>query len=296
MKSVLGKGLSALISEDAVADVSSTQTAKPQPSAATSLSIDLIRANPKQPRRTFAEEPLADLVASIQEKGILQPLVVSPTENGFYEIIAGERRFRAAQRAGLKEVPVVVRQGSEAEKFELALIENLQREDLNAIDLAEGFLRLQDEFQMTQEQIAKVVGKARSVVANTLRLLGLSEEIKLAIKEGKLSSGHAKALLSVEDPAAQKALFDQILSDGLTVRVVENAAREHKGGVKREHLRVNGYDQRPPEVRAQEEALQSTLARKVEIHTSSPSSHKGWIKLEFYSLDDFDAIVHKLKN
>lgn len=294
MRSALGKGLNALISQDTVADVAETKTAVAPPST---LSIELLRANPKQPRRTFSEESLTDLVASIQQRGILQPIVVSQTENGQYEIIAGERRFRAAQRAGLKEVPVVLRDGTEGERFEMALIENLQREDLNAIDLAEGFQRLQEEFQLTQEKIAQVVGKARTAVTNTMRLLGLPEEIKLAIKEGKITSGHAKALLSVEDPASQKTLFEQILTDGLTVRGVESAARDQKAGMKsREHLRVAGYDQRPPEIRAQEEALQGHLARKVEIHTSGPSSHKGWIKLEFYSLDDFDAIVHKLKN
>jgi ParB family transcriptional regulator, chromosome partitioning protein len=293
MRSALGKGLDALISDEAVADVSA---AKSKVSAANVISIDLIRPNPKQPRRTFSEDSLSDLVASIQQKGILQPLVVSETEGGIYEIIAGERRFRAAQRAGLKEVPVVLRQGSEVERFEMALIENLQREDLNAMDLAEGFRRLQDEFQLTQEKIAQVVGKARTAVANILRLLGLPEEIQMAIKEGKITEGHAKALLSVEDQAAQKALFEKILSDGLTVRVVESAARDQKQGKKKEHIRAAGYDARPPEIRAQEEELQGTLTRKVEIHTAGPSSHKGWIKLEFYSLDDFDALVQKLKS
>lgn len=292
MRSALGKGLGALISDDAIADVSAE---KSKTNAVQTLPINLIRANPKQPRRTFAEEPLQDLVASIKEKGILQPIVVSPVEGGFFEIIAGERRFRAAQRAGLTEVPVVQRQGSEAERFEMALIENLQREDLNPIDLAEGFKRLQDEFQLTQERIAKVVGKARTVVANTLRLLALSPEIQQAIQEGKITGGHAKALLAIEDPAAQKVLFAQILSDGLTVRHVENAARDHKKRKKPEHLRVGGYEQRSAEVRAQEESLQSALGRKVEIHTSTPSSHKGWIKLEFYSLDDFEALTQKLQ-
>ncbi len=293
MRSALGKGLDALMSDDAVADVSAPNS---KPSAASTLAVERIRPNPKQPRRTFSEQSLSDLVESIKQKGILQPIVVSPTESGVYEIIAGERRFRAAQRAGLTEVPVVVRTGSEVERFEMALIENLQREDLNPIDLAEGFKRLQEEFQMTQEKISQVVGQARTVVANTLRLLALSEDIKAAIKEGKISSGHAKALLSVEDEAARAALFQQILAEGLTVRVVESAARDHKTGKKPDHLRASGYDQRSPEIRSQEEELQSRLARKVEIHAGSPTSHKGWIKLEFYSLDDFDALVQKLKS
>ena len=292
MRSALGKGLDALISEEAVADVSA---GSPKPAPATSVSIDLIHPNPKQPRRTFAEAALIDLVSSIQQKGILQPILVSPTEGGAYEIIAGERRFRAAQRAGLKEVPIVIRTGTEVERFEMTLVENLQREDLNPMELAEGFKRLQEEYKMTQEAIAQVVGKDRTVVANTLRMLGLSEEIQQAIREGKITSGHAKALLAVDDPAAQKALFDQILSEGLTVRHVENAAQAHKRGKKPEHLRTAGYDNRPAEIRALEEELQRALARKVEIHANE-KSHKGSIKLEFYSLDDFDQLAAQLKS
>ena len=171
MRSALGKGLNALLSEETVASVTAA-TASAAPVSV--LSIDKIHSNPKQPRRTFSEEALADLVASIKAKGILQPVLVAPTEGGTYEIIAGERRWRAAQRAGLKEVPVVIKSGTEIERFEMALIENLQREDLNPIELAQGFKRLQEEFQLTQEAIAQVVGKDRTVVANMLRLLGAS--------------------------------------------------------------------------------------------------------------------------
>lgn len=286
MRSALGKGLDALISEDAVNTVSA---------APGTLSIDRIRANPKQPRRHFSEDSLRDLTASIKQKGILQPIVVSPVEGGQYEIVAGERRFRAAQRAGLKELPVIIRSGTEGERFQLALVENLQREDLNPMDLAEGFQRLQAEFQLTQEAIAEVLGKDRTVVANTLRFLGLAPDIQQSLREGKITSGHAKALLAIEDPAAQKGLFEQIISGNLTVRHVEQAARDHKRKKNGEHLRVAGYENRSAEVRALEEDLQRNLTRKVEIHTDSPSSHKGWIKLEFYSLDDFEALLSKLK-
>jgi ParB family chromosome partitioning protein len=292
MRSALGKGLNALISEDTVASVAAAAPAVQSPSA---LPTEKIRANPKQPRRIFSEAALADLVASIKEKGILQPILVSPTEGGLYEIIAGERRWRAAQRAGLKEVPVTIKSGSESERFEMSLIENLQREDLNPIELAEGFKRLQEEFQLTQEAIAKVVGKDRAVVANTLRLLGLPEDIQQALREGTISAGHAKALLAVEDPDARHSLFTQILSNDLTVRHVEQAARDHKKGKSPEHLRTAGYDNRAVEVRALEEELQRVLTRKVEIHTNAGSSHKGWVKLEFYSLDDFDALANLLK-
>jgi len=290
MRSALGKGLNALISEDTLASVTAAAPGIKTPSV---LPVDKIRANPKQPRRTFSEEALVDLVSSIQEKGILQPILVSPTEGGTYEIIAGERRWRAAQRAGLKEVPVVIKSGSESERFEMSLIENLQRENLNPIELAQGFKRLQDEFQLTQEAIAKVVGKDRAVVANTLRLLGLPDDIQQALRDGTISAGHAKALLAVEDPGAQKVLFGRILSNDLTVRHVEQAARDHKKGKSPEHLRTAGYENRPAEIRALEEELQRLLTRKVEIHTSA--SHKGWVKLEYYSLDDFDALTNQLK-
>lgn len=293
MRSALGKGLDALISEETVADVAAAN-AKPQ--TPTVLQVDRIRANPKQPRQTYSEASLADLVTSVQQKGILQPIIVAPVEGGIYEIIAGERRYRAALKAGLKEVPVVLRSGgeSEAERFELALIENLQREDLNPIDLALGFKRLQEEFQLTQEAIAQIVGKDRTVVANTLRLLGLPAEIQQALKEGKITAGHARALVAIEDPAAQKDLFDRIQSDELTVRHVEEAARDQKKSAKKAHLQTAGYDAKPAEVRALEEELQRTLTRKVEIHSNA--SHKGSIKLEFYSLDDFDQLVKQLKN
>jgi ParB family transcriptional regulator, chromosome partitioning protein len=288
MRSALGKGLNALISEETVASVAA---GIPAAAPVSVLLIEKIRSNPKQPRRTFSEETLADLVASIREKGILQPILVSPTEGGTFEIIAGERRWRAAQRAGLREVPVVIKSGTEIERFEMSLIENLQRDDLNPIELAQGFKRLQDEFQLTQEAIAQVVGKDRTVVANTLRLLGLPQEVQSALRDERISAGHAKALLAVEDAAAQKALFEQILANDLTVRHVEQAARDHKKG----KGAADKPDRRTPEIRVLEEELQRTLARKVEIHTHSAAAHKGWVKLDFYSLDDFDALVNQLK-
>jgi ParB family transcriptional regulator, chromosome partitioning protein len=287
MRSALGKGLGALISDEAVATVSA---APAKAALVNTVPIERVRSNPKQPRRTFSEEALADLVVSIKQNGILQPIVVSPTEGGTFEIVAGERRWRAAQRAGLKEVPVVFRSGSEVERFEMSLIENLQREDLNPVDLAEGFKRLQDEFQMTQEAIAQVVAKDRSVVANTLRFLGLPEEIKQALRDGKITAGHAKALLAVEDPATQEALFKQILAGELTVRHVEQAARDRKRG-----KTAAAHPPKPADLKALEEELQRILTRKVEIHSSGLPSNKGWIKLEFYSLDDFETLINHLK-
>jgi ParB family chromosome partitioning protein len=188
MRSALGKGLNALISEDMVASVGAPASALSQ----SQVAIASIRANPKQPRKIFAEQALNELSDSIKEHGVLQPILVSAQGDGTYEIIAGERRWRAAQRAGLTEIPVVLKSGSETEKFAIALIENIQRADLNAIELAKGYKRLQDEFTMTQEAIAKAVGKDRAVVANALRLLSLAPEIQSAVEAGKLSAAHAR--------------------------------------------------------------------------------------------------------
>ncbi len=293
MRSALGKGLEALISDDTVASVAAA-SAKAQESA--TLPIAKIHPNPKQPRRHFLSSALSELAASIKERGVLQPILVTPAENGSYEIIAGERRWRAAQEAGLSEIPAVVRTGSENERFQMALIENVQREDLNPIEQAQAYKRLQDEFQMTQESIAKVIGKDRAVVANTLRLLQLSTPISEAIIEGKISAGHARTLLAVEDPTAREALFQRILSEQLTVRDVEQAARDHKkASGKTSPSQAPAPEKKSAEVRAIEEELQRVLTRKVELATASPTSQKGWIKLEFYSLDDLDNLIAQLK-
>ncbi len=290
MRSALGKGLNALISDDTAASV----TALTNPPVPTTLPISRIHPNPKQPRRHFSNDAITELALSIKERGVLQPILVSTTPGGDYEIIAGERRWRAAQQAGLTDIPALVKDGTEGERFQMALIENVQREDLNAIEQALGYKRLQEEFSMTQEQIAQVIGKDRAVVANLLRLLNLPDAMQQAVIDQKLTAGHARALVAVEDPAAREALFAKIIDEQLTVRDVEQAAREHKGVNVREHLRVGGYDARPPEVKAIEEDLQRALARKVQMQISGPSSQKGWIRLEFYSLDDLDSLIAQL--
>jgi len=289
MRSALGKGLNALISEDTAASVSAAAAAPSH------LPLARLRPNPQQPRRHFSEESLTDLAASIREKGVLQPILVASAPDGNFDIIAGERRWRAAQRAGLKEIPVIVKQGSETERFQMAIIENVQREDLNPIEQAHGFKRLQDEFRMTQEDVGRVIGKDRAVVANTVRLLNLSEPIQQALMDGKLSAGHARALLAVDDVSGREALFQKIIDEQWTVRSVEQAVRATKDVKEREHLRTSGYESRPPEVKAIEEDLQRSLARKVELQTSGASSQKGWIRLEFYSLDDLDGLIAQLK-
>lgn len=288
MRSALGKGLDALISQDTVASV----TASPKPLAPSTIMVSRIRPNPRQPRRLFDEAGLADLAASIKEKGILQPVLVAAMPDGNFELIAGERRWRAAQKAGLSEIPAIVKSGTEGERFELALIENIQREDLNPIEQALGYQRLQEEYGMTQEAIAKAMGKDRAVVANSLRLLSLPEPIQSALSGGKITAGHGRALAAMEDPAAQDALFQRILSEALPVRAVEEAVRQHK----QKGSKASGTPEKiNPEIRAIEEDLQRALARKVSFQVSGPTSQKGWIKLEFYSLDDLDQLILQLK-
>ena len=235
---------------------------------------------------------MRELCASIQANGVLQPILVNALGDGNFEIIAGERRWRAARMAGLKEIPALVRAGTESERFQLALIENVQRQDLNPIEQAEGFRRLQQEFQMTQEQIAQAMGKDRAVIANTVRLLNLPENIRRAVSENKITMGHARALLSVEDATHQHKLFERILHEHLPVRDVERSARAHK---KRSTATSSPSGEKASEVRTLEDELRQHFGRKVEIHPTVPGAHQGWLRFEFYTLDDLDALLRQLK-
>jgi ParB family chromosome partitioning protein len=290
VRSALGKGLDALISGETAAAVASTE----KRSAVSELPIEQIKANPRQPRQVYAQGALEELAASIRESGVLQPILVAPTADGNYEIIAGERRWRASKLAGLKTMPAVVKSATDAERFQMALIENIQREDLNPLEQARGFSRLAAEFQMTQEAIAKVMGKDRAVIANTLRLLNLSEEMQAALTDGAISASHARSLVAVEDLIARQDLFKRIIDDKLSVRAVEEAVRHQKQIAVKGHVR-GAVPAKSPEARALEEDLQRTLTRKVELQTSGPAAKKGWLKLEFYSLDDLDHLIAQLK-
>ena len=289
MRSALGKGLDALITEQPAPAAAERQDATLE------IRISLIFANPKQPRRAYDSIAMEELARSIQRRGVLQPILVTPTSGGKYEIIAGERRWRAAQLAGLSMIPAVVRSAPENERFEMAMIENIQREDLNPIELAQGFERLAGEFKMTQDQIAAIIGKDRAVIANTLRLLNLPKEIQTALSEGKLSASHGRSIAALEDPAAQLALFKRVSDENLSVRAVEQAVREQKQVAVRGHVRGTAAPAKAPEVKAIEEDLQRTLTRKVELQTFGTEAKKGWIKLEFYSLDDLDHLIAQLK-
>ncbi len=217
-RNALGRGLDSLIG------ISEVRT--DGGSAISEIDIDSITPNPEQPRRSFPDESLDELASSIREIGIIQPLSLRLSPDGGYQIIAGERRWRAAKRAGLTSVPAYVRTVTDTEVTEMALIENIQREDLNAIEVALAFRKLLDTYDLTQERLSERVGKSRTLITNHLRLLKLPAEIQLALRDHKLDMGHARALLSVGDAKLQLKIFKQILKDGLSVRMVEKLARE----------------------------------------------------------------------
>ena len=223
-KNVLGRGLGALI------DVSEDQDRQliHSPSAVNEIPLKNISVNPFQPRTSFDEETLNELVMSVKEHGIIQPITVRRTEDNSYQLITGERRLRAAQKAGLRRIPAYVREAGDENMMELALVENIQREDLDAIEVAISYQRLIEEFNLTQEGLGDRVGKKRATIANYLRLLNLPVEIQTAIREKRISMGHARALLAIEDKGVQLVIFGKILSDDLSVRKVESLAQRSK--------------------------------------------------------------------
>ena len=240
-----------------------------------------------QPRKDFDEGKLAELAASIKEKGIIEPLIVRKRDGG-YELIVGERRWRAAQRAGIKEVPVIVREATTAEALELALIENLQREDLNPLEEAEAYKRLMEEFRYTQEELAKRIGKDRTTVANAVRLLKLPQEIKACLADEAISSGHARALLGLESPEEQKTACAEVVKRGLSVRETERL-------VKRLHVRRSKREEGTKPARQEDEHLgylEETLRRFLGTRVRIPKKgSKGKIEIEFYSEEDLERIV-----
>jgi ParB family chromosome partitioning protein len=292
----LGRGLASLIppKKIPVGDEQAVPAAVPSKAAVFAeaerghrvieVPVDKVVPNPHQPRIYFSEDKLAELSQSIKEHGILQPLTV--THNGDnYELIAGERRFQAAKLAGLQTVPVIIRDAEERQKFELAIIENVQRHDLNPIEEAKAYKRLAEEFGLSQEEVAKKMGKSRSAVANVVRLLHLPVEIQRAVAEGRISEGHAKALLAIENPEKQRALFEMIVKNGLTVREAEAKAREVSV---RPHKRVTAAD---PAVKEKEEKLAEVFGTKVKI---SKAGKGGRIVIEYYGDEDLDHLMRRL--
>lgn len=278
MRQALGKGLGALIPEKPTSELE-----KKRPFLI--CGIEEIQPNPWQPRKNFDDAQIQDLVESIQQKGILQPLVVRRKGSG-YELIAGERRWRAAQKAGLKEVPIIIKDVSESELLELSLIENIQRENLNPIEEAEAFRKLMDQFQLSQEEIAKRVGKDRTTIANALRLLRLPQDIKQSLAEGKISVGHARAFLSLESLEKQRAAFKQVLAAGLSVRQTEQLVkRMNRRSTPQAIVKSSEWDQVIEE-------LQQCLGTKVRI---KGRRNRGKIEIEFYSREELDRLLDLLR-
>lgn len=265
----LGRGLSALIPQ---APSTQTNTTPRNAGAESVVPISLIDPNPAQPRTSIRPEALEQLTRSIQESGVVQPILVRPVANGRYQIIAGERRFRAAERLGLSTIPAVIRTVADDRVLEFALVENIQREELTPIEEAQALRRLQDELGLTQEALAGKVGKDRATVANTLRLLRLPAEVREELQRGTLSAGHARALLAIEDAAAIRDLAEQAIKQGLSVRQVEARVQALRNPKAQKTRKID------PNTRAAEEKLRAKLGARVEIQRSRG---KGEIRIAF---------------
>ena len=282
-KGGLGRGLDALFADNSIEEIASTSAVK--------LKIMDIEPNRDQPRKIFDEDALAELADSIAKHGVIQPLLVRPMPDGSYQLVAGERRWRASRMAGLTEVPVVIKELSDDEAMALALIENLQREDLNAIDEAQGIKALMDTLSLTQDEAAERVGKSRPAVANALRLLKLPDSVIALVSDGKLSPGHARALLGFKDEQDIIETADLIIEKGLTVRDVEKLVKKRNKEPKAEKpaaRRASYYDE-------VELALTDFLGRKVKVGTK-PGKESGVLEIDFFDKDDLTRLADALKS
>lgn len=282
-KGGLGRGLDALFADNSIEEIASTSAVK--------LKIMDIEPNRDQPRKIFDEDALAELADSIAKHGVIQPLLVRPMPDGSYQLVAGERRWRASRMAGLTEVPVVIKELSDDEAMALALIENLQREDLNAIEEAQGIKALMDTLSLTQDEAAERVGKSRPAVANALRLLKLPDSVIALVSDGKLSPGHARALLGFKDEQDIIETADLIIEKGLTVRDVEKLVKKRNEEPKAEKpaaRRASYYDE-------VELALTDFLGRKVKVGTK-PGKESGVLEIDFFDKDDLTRLADALKS
>lgn len=302
----LGKGIDALLggpAEDATAAEVAASGATGEDGQPTAGIVTLprkkIQPNPDQPRKRFSQEALEELAASIREKGVIQPIVVEEQRDGSYQIVAGERRYRAAGLAGLTDIPVLIRTFTRSEKLEIALIENLQREDLNPIEEAEAFAGLIKEHAWTQDELAKRLGVSRTAIANSVRLLKLPKDISDLVQNGTLSAGHARAVLSLDGEAAQRKLARKIEAEGLSVREAEALAKPRKtpgagGGASDDAKKRAGggsdpmEDNRPVEIKKINNKLRDFLGTYVFIRGDN---HKGQIVIDYYSMEDLDRVV-----
>ena len=278
-KTGLGRGLGALIPEDFSLNA---------PAPASTLPISMVESYAGQPRKNFDQEKLEELADSIREHGVIQPLTVRKLSSGYYQIIAGERRWRAAKLAGLAEVPAVIIEADDRKVMELGLIENLQREDLNPAEEARGYQVLMEEYGLTQEQVAEEMGKSRPAIANTLRLLALPEDLLKLVEEGTLSAGHARAILSAPTQAMQRQAAKQVIAHGLSVRQTESLVKALQ---KQPAEKKAANDEIALYLGELEKSLSSNLGRKVTI---SHHGKKGKIQLEYYNPEDLEALLSLL--
>ena len=277
IKRGLGKGLDALFDN--------TETFEEVQKDLSEIKTNLIEPNRAQPRKQFDEEQLKNLSDSIKEHGIIQPIIVVPSKNGFYKIIAGERRWRAAKMCGLQTVPVIIKNYEDREAAEIAMIENLQREDLNPIEEAQGYKNLIEKFGMTQERVGELMGKSRSAIANSIRILSLPENIIKMVQNGVLSEGHARTLLAVEGDTKKQQLAEQIINEQITVRDLEKIVSEKKKEISKKKAKI-------PEILDLEETLSQKLGSKVKIVSGK---RKGKIEIEYYNNDDLERIISLFK-
>jgi len=288
----LGKGLGALINDDD--DQGSDIKTVGHPSIK-DVSIEHIHPNPNQPRKEFRQEALQELADSVREKGVLQPILVEENPHGEgYLIIAGERRYRASKLAGLQEIPVIVKSFSEEEVLEIALIENIQREDLTPIEEAKAYRNLMESFSLSQEEVAKKVGKNRSTVANAMRLLKLPEDMQEALTQGNITPGHARTILSVVNPADQRILFSRVINQKMSVRDAEAMSSELNQGIRPS----GGIEHKPgkkrsPELQELEQKFIDFLGTKV---TLKGNVKKGKIEIAYYSMEDLERILEILSS
>lgn len=288
-KNGLGKGVNVLFN-DSPDELLSVLESEPDKSGRNLLPIIDIEPNKDQPRKDFDEDKLAALAESIKEHGVISPILVTPGKGGTYKIVAGERRWRASKLAGLKEIPCIIKELNAQELSELAMVENLQRDDLNPIEESEGYRYLMERFSLTQEEIAKKIGKSRSAIANALRLNNLCTEVKALLKDDKLSQGHARALLTL-DADAQLAIAERIIQDGLNVRQTEAIVQNYSSEKTRPQKKtVNPMMQKY--YKDVENNLSSQFGTKVRI---CEGSKKGRIEIEYYSKDDLERILFELR-
>ncbi|HOF45982.1 MAG TPA: ParB/RepB/Spo0J family partition protein [Bacteroidales bacterium] len=290
-KSTLGKGLGALLGDAEYTVISPHSAARVKSDVSGYIRIDLIEVNPFQPRSDFDQETLEELAQSIKSYGLIQPVTVRPIEQGKYQLIAGERRLRAAKLAGLKEVPAYIRTADDIQTIQMALVENIQREDLNAIEIAISYQRLIEECNLSQEELSEKVGKDRSTIANYLRLLKLSLQSQIAVRDNKISMGHARAMVVIEDDELQNKLLNEIIKNGLSVRQTESLVKKYNAeqGVVKRKMKLT----LSPSVTDFQVEFSKKLKTKVSI--SKTSTGKGKISIPFTSPEDLERIINILK-